>query len=123
MTINETKSRLLVHELFHVLSRSAPAVRREAYACVGFVPCGDVSLPPDLAERKLTNPDAPRLDWRIEVEASGREVSATPILLASASAYDPATGRDILHGMQFRLLVIEENEGGGWAAASKDGAP
>src|SRR5205085_4475344 len=39
---------LLLHELFHVLSRHNPELRKEMYAIIGFEPCGTGKLPVDI---------------------------------------------------------------------------
>jgi hypothetical protein len=113
---------ILLHELFHVVSRNAPALRRELYAIVGFLPSNEIKLPDSLACRKLTNPDAPRIEWRIEVEAGGVAASATPILFSREAAFDPKKSRSFLDVMEFKLLVLEEKDGR-WVAALRDGKP
>jgi hypothetical protein len=119
---DDALERLLLHELFHVVSRSAPGLRRELYAVIGFAPANEIDLPASLAGRKITNPDAPRIDCRIEVLADGRRVSATPVLYSREAAYDPATSGGLLAAMEFKLLVLEET-GGQWVAASREGKP
>jgi Domain of unknown function (DUF4157) len=63
---------LLAHELFHVASRQDRAWRDAMYAIVGFQPVPEVVIPPDLLARKITNPDAPRLDSAIRLSVSDR---------------------------------------------------
>lgn len=49
---------ILTHELFHILSRANPVLRDQLYAVIGFEPCGEVTHPVRLRNRRLTNPDA-----------------------------------------------------------------
>lgn len=58
-----TLPELLTHELFHVLSRANPEWREYLYRRLGFEPAAEVELPTELNERRITNPDAPSLDW------------------------------------------------------------
>ena len=102
---------LLLHELFHVLSRHDKDVRRELYKIVGFELCEPIALPPSLADRKLTNPDAPSIDCYIELVADGKKLTAAPILYASAKQFDPKQGGTLFRYLTFRLLVIEQKDG------------
>jgi hypothetical protein len=77
---------VLFHETFHVLTRSNAPLRDELFALIGFLPCGAVPIPGDLADRLITNPDAPRPLHAIRVSASGAESSAVPLLVASSGA-------------------------------------
>ena len=114
--------RTLVHELFHVLSNQNPALRNELYALVGFHPCPPVTLPKTLADRKITNPDAPSLDAFIRLELEGESVAAVPLLFASVERYNPSEGGSFFKYLTFRLLVIEQ-EGETWRASQQDGQP
>ena len=50
---------ILLHELYHVMSRYNPGIRAELYALVGYRPCrvSSSSLGADLKEVVITNPD------------------------------------------------------------------
>src|SRR5262249_52918169 len=77
---------VLFHETFHVLTRSNAPLRDELFALIGFLPCGAVPIPGELADRLITNPDAPRPLHAIRVSASGAESSVVPLLVASPGA-------------------------------------
>src|SRR5262249_3853996 len=77
---------VLFHETFHVLTRSNTPLRDELFALIGFLPCGAVPIPGELADRLITNPDAPRPLHAIRVSASGAESSVVPLLVASPGA-------------------------------------
>ena len=63
---------LLAHELFHVASRQDLAWRNAMYAAVGFQPIAEVVLPAPLQARRITNPDAPKMDSAIRVTIAER---------------------------------------------------
>jgi hypothetical protein len=114
--------RLLIHELFHVLSRHAPDTRRALYEIVGFQTCDPIPFPAALAARKITNPDAPLLDCVIALkQADGATQYATPILIAD-EAYQPDRSKSLFQYLQFRLLVVE-HDGDVWRAREPDGQP
>jgi hypothetical protein len=110
--------RLLTHELFHILSRHQPMLRSELYAIVGFQTCPPIALPPSLADRKLTNPDAPLVDCTIELKGTDQTFVAAPVLYASAKEYDPHAGGSLFKYMTFRLMVVEKRDGK-WQPAMK----
>ena len=98
--------RLVCHELFHVLSRSAPGLRGKLYASIGFEPCGEVTLPGDLERRRITNPDAPAFDHCIRVRLDGVERSVVPVLWSRTADYDASAGKAFFETMEFRLLAV-----------------
>ena len=122
---------LLLHELFHVISRNDARLRDRLYAIVGFTRCGAVSLPADLAARRITNPDAPLIEHRIRLKLPGKNGAATmidavPILLSREPRYDAKKGGGLFDYMQFRLLAIEPDDGGKgdrWRAKLENGKP
>ncbi|GGC77487.1 eCIS core domain-containing protein [Undibacterium terreum] len=100
--------RLISHELFHVLSRQNPALREKLYAVIGFQPCGELAFPATLKAVKLTNPDAPRNDYCIQVKAGDTSSWAMPILYANAAHYDPVKGGEFFDYLNFKLLLVEK---------------
>jgi hypothetical protein len=103
--------RLLAHELFHVISRHDGALRQRLYRIVGFEVCDPIDLPPSLAPRKITNPDAPLIDCTIELAAAdGKVYTAAPVLYANAKQYDAARGGSFFQYLTFRLMVVERKD-------------
>ena len=103
--------RLLLHELFHVLSRNAPELRRDLYRIIGFHVCDPMALPPSMADLKLTNPDAPLIDCRIELTDDGETCQAAPILYSSSATYDAIKKPPLFQYLTFRLMKLEEHDG------------
>lgn len=102
----EAMQRLLIHELFHVLSSTNPALRDRLYSIIGFSRCPTISLPKSLQDRKITNPDAPTIEHFIEVDYQGKEISVAPILIADKADYVPSRNGSFFKYMQFRLLQL-----------------
>lgn len=98
---------LLLHELFHVLSRKNAALRRAMYRIVGFEEIAEIELPESIADAKITNPDAPRLDVVISMAVDGQLVHAVPLLLAEPHVFDPSAGKGMFAYMKFKLVEVE----------------
>ncbi len=99
--------RLIAHELFHILSRSNPALRDRLYQAIGFVKCNEIELPETLRNRKITNPDAPANDHCIRVQVAGADVWAVPIIFSRTERYDVERGGEFFFYMQSRLLLVD----------------
>lgn len=76
-------SQLIVHEIFHLLTRANPDFRREMYRLIGFRLMKPVPYPHELAKIRLTNPDAPQTDSYITVEEHGEKVDCMMVLYAN----------------------------------------
>lgn len=103
--------RLMLHELFHVLSRHDSAARRKLYRIIGFETCDPITMPASLADRKITNPDAPLPDCYVELMDAGRKILGVPVLYSSVKQYDAAQGGSFFRYLTFRLLVVERKDG------------
>lgn len=117
--------RLLCHELFHVLSRSRPDLRDALYDAIGFSPCGDVRLPGDLEDRRITNPDAPSSGHAIAVEVDGVSRTVVPVLYSKTMNYDSDSGAPFFATMEFRLMAVRlaGDPPRACALTTNDGAP
>jgi hypothetical protein len=100
-------SKLVCHELFHVLSRHNPDLREELYDLIGFVRCEDLEFPRGLAARKITNPDGPRNDHFIRLEIEGQKRAAIPVLFSKSETYDVTRGGEFFEYLAFQFLVVE----------------
>lgn len=114
--------RLLLHEIFHVLSRANPKLRDELYRVIGFELGAGVKLPEAYERRRMTNPDAPVSEHWITVEQEGKSYRALPILLAKEEPYSKRRGWEFFQYLQFRLLAIELS-GGVWRPMMTEGGP
>ena len=112
----------LIHELFHIFSRNNPGLREKIYALIGFKPCGEIKLPAELEARHITNPDAPRLDFCIDVKRRGQIVSVVPVLFATPAHWTKAKGGEFFAYFTYKLMALEHTEAG-WRTAENDGRP
>ena len=69
-------------------------------------------LPEPFRARKLTNPDAPGIDVRIELVVDGESLHAVPILYSRVERYDVAKGGEFFRYLVFRLMVVERASAG-----------
>jgi hypothetical protein len=122
LTDSRELEKLLAHEIFHVVSRNKPELKRTLYAAIGFEPCGEVVLPPALAARKMTNPDAPVNEHCIEVQVDGASVWGMPILLSRQERFDPAAGMPFFGYLTLWMLLVER-DGASPRPLLRDGAP
>lgn len=109
---NVSHKKTILHELFHIWSRTNPGLRNDIYSIIGFHKCGEFELPRVLRDIKITNPDAPRNDYFIKLQYGDNEVKAVPILFSKSDKYDPEHGGQFFDYLVFSFLVIDEKEGG-----------
>lgn len=65
---------LLIHEMFHCLTRNNPDFRRSMYELIGFTILDrDINFPSSVKEYIMTNPDVEHLDNFIEVTIDGEK--------------------------------------------------
>ena len=100
--------RLFLHELFHVLSRHNPEIRKALYATAGFESCQAIDFPEKLLQRKLTNPDAHHFDAYISLEIEGESRNLMPLTLAKSA---PWTAGDIFANLELAFLEVKVVEG------------
>jgi len=65
--------REMIHESFHLYSRAHPEQRSRLYRAIGFTRMGSLVLGPQLARRRMTNPDAPDFAHGITLKNSKGE--------------------------------------------------
>ncbi|HXV73495.1 MAG TPA: hypothetical protein VD713_02070, partial [Sphingomonadales bacterium] len=110
---------LLLHEVFHVLSRHQDAKRAELYALIGFRFCA-FDEPDALAAIHLTNPDVPAEAYYF---ALGEGEGAMPFLYASRGAFDPTIARGFAGHLGFGLVRLKVENGVCQAVLGDDGQP
>jgi hypothetical protein len=108
---------LFLHELFHIMSRHEPSIRRDLYGIIGYYACQDVLFPEELLPLRITNPDAFHYDFCIDVETDGTALTVTPVTYARGLY----TEGDMLDWMVFRLVGVERSEGQWRPARDEDG--
>ncbi len=115
---------LMAHELFHVLSRNDAQMRERLYKIIGFRKCGELELPPELKDRRMTNPDGPINDHCIEVTYDGKQVWVVPVLFAKVEKYEKQAGGEFFSFLDLALMAIESPETPGQSKVMmEDGKP
>lgn len=96
---------LMAHELWHVASRHAPALASRLYAEIGFEPMPRLQFPAAWADVRIANPDAPDNRHAITLQVQGRQLQATPVLVATRTELAPH--ETFFNVAESRLLEIE----------------
>jgi hypothetical protein len=99
----ESFEKLFIHELFHVLSRFDPEMRDKVYSILGFKKCNEVTYPPEIADRRISNPDAPFNDYYLTVTYENKPIDVM-LVLYSPREYD---GGSFFGYLQLGMLVVE----------------
>lgn len=119
LTKKQLNANTLAHELFHVFSRYNPDIRQKLYAIIGFKPCQPITYPEELAQRIITNPDAPINNYYITVYEKGTPLQAMMITY-SDKHYKKGNFFEYLHK---GLLIVSIDENGIPTAVMEDGKP
>lgn len=114
---------LMAHELWHVVSRHAPALADRIYREIGFEPMPELVWPQAWDEIRIANPDAPSNRHAMRVQVEGRSVLLTPALVASRTVLRP--GEPFAALFEVRLLEVQPDADGRRSRAllREDGAP
>ena len=110
---NTGLQKLLIHELFHILTTNNPKLKEALYGVINFKKCDDIELPVKLRDIKLTNPDGFKNDHYIEVQYQNSVIQVVPIIYSSVPKYNITKGGEFFRYLRINLIVIEE-EGNSW---------
>ncbi|MBK7408755.1 MAG: hypothetical protein IPJ40_12250 [Saprospirales bacterium] len=101
---------VLLHELFHVVSRYHPKFRKALYGLIGFNHLENPVIIPDLLQQRLLlNPDGSDFQWGITLEKEdGSQFLTTPLLF---SRYDKFNARQpqFFSYLEFQLFTLEKD--------------
>jgi len=103
----ERAMRLLAHELFHVASRAAPAFRDAMYALLGFEPVGPIAPPPELDDKRMSNPDAHALGHYVRLDTG----AVVPLLTSGRPLAEVLEETSVLGFASLTLLAINPDDG------------
>jgi hypothetical protein len=93
---------LLIHELFHVLSRYDRNMRERVYNTLGFTKCNDVPYPKEIADLRISNPDAPHNNFYLRVKYGAKPVDVMLILYSSGQY----SGGSFFSYLKLELMVV-----------------
>lgn len=94
---------LIVHELFHVLSRNNPEFRQDMYEIIGFRMMPKIDYPDKIRNLRITNPDAPQTDSYISLMVDSQKVNCMMVLYAKGD-YE---GGSFFQYLQVGFLELE----------------
>lgn len=117
-------SALLMHELWHVISRNAPELATRLYAELGFEPMAPLQMPQAWADISIANPDAPvnRHAMRLTMADGKSTPWITPVLVANRTELKP--GETFFDVLDVRLLEVRPGQGGApTTAVLREGQP
>lgn len=102
---------ILVHELFHCLTRNAPDFRRDMYRLIGFqIVDQEFDLPAEVRSISVSNPDVERHDAYAEFTIDGEKRKCTLVLISKKPFERPGDSLNYL--MDVALVPVETNENG-----------
>ena len=105
---------VMLHEIFHILSRYDEEFRDKMYALIGFEKYSeDLVMPKEIFDRILTNPDGVSREYAITLkDENGVEQKAIPLILSSQERFKPSmsTFFAYLSFDLYPLVKIAENQ-------------
>lgn len=102
-------SHVLAHEYFHVLTRHQSALREKSYALIGFERCTSVTVHPEVARLRITNPDTPLSEHTLMVSLNGQVVHLLPYLTFNSNAPDTRNG--FARQISNQWLAVDRKDG------------
>ncbi len=118
----KAQTKLLAHELFHVISRQHPTLRNQLYQVIGFKKANPIQLPGKLSALRITNPDAPVIEHVMQLKLSPTQsVHIAPMLIAK-SDYVENGPASLFAYLSFKLMQVKQTSEG-WNAVQENGAP
>ncbi|SHM35486.1 hypothetical protein SAMN04488057_101180 [Cyclobacterium lianum] len=98
--VNES---FLIHELFHILTRFKPEVRKDLFETINFYESNRIAYPESIRDFVITNPDAPFLEHTITLQIDGQSEEVVFILI-SEEEWD---GGSFFTYLKQRLMFVE----------------
>lgn len=102
---------VILHELFHCLTRNNPTFRREMYQLIGFqIADEEFSMPAEVAEISISNPDVERHDAYAAFTIGGKKVDCFLVLIATKPFEN--TWDEVGDAMDIALVPVEGDADG-----------
>ena len=84
-TPKQKLKKIIVHEIFHLLTRSNNKFREKMYKIIGFRLMNPIEYPAEIKEARITNPDAPQTDSYIILDKNGDKIKCLMVLFSPRS--------------------------------------
>jgi len=104
----------LAHELWHIISRHAPALRDAAYAVIGTAPAPGFTIPIELAARHTTNPDGVDVAFRTQVKFGDRAAWVMPLIDFKTPGFTAGMAGSFMDWLELRFLEMATDASGAW---------
>lgn len=100
---------VMIHEIFHILSRYEPKLRDQIYELIGFKPHNkQLQFSDEMKERWLTNPDGVSKDYFIELSNGKQKVAALPLIMSNKPKFVKSSPSFFSY-LQFDLFDIKDD--------------
>ncbi|MBK9734624.1 MAG: hypothetical protein IPO92_06515 [Saprospiraceae bacterium] len=84
---------VMLHEIFHILSRYRPELRKKSYALIGFKDAGKpVKLRQNLENIILTNPDGVSMRYVIDLDETNQDARVVPLITSKFKLFNKSNG-------------------------------
>lgn len=116
--------KVMLHEVFHILSRYEEELRDDLYEMIGFFPHGyELVLDEPIQKRLMVNPDGVSMDYaiRLKPDGGGEQVEAIPLIRSTHLEYTE-TLPNFFDYVSFDLYHIEAEKEIGYVRANEDGS-
>jgi hypothetical protein len=120
-SLNEQElASVIIHEIFHIISRYNPLLRNELYRCIGFESINqELLLPEIIASKLLANPDGMSRDhiMRLPTKTANEILYVLPLIYSKYASFNKSADTYFNH-LQFELFWVEQLKGGEWKVNS-----
>ena len=99
---------IIIHELFHIISRNNLSFREKMYEVIGFKVIKEISFPQSLIDYKVTNPDAPMINSYINL-SNGKESDNYAMITYSKKEFN---GGSLFDYLTFGFIKLQDLNNG-----------
>ena len=99
---------IIIHELFHIISRNNLSFREKMYEVIGFKVIKEISFPQSLIDYKVTNPDAPMINSYINL-SNGEESKDYALITYSKKEFN---GGSLFDYVTFGFIKLQDLNNG-----------
>ena len=99
---------IIIHELFHIISRNNLSFREKMYEVIGFKVIKEISFPQSLIDFKVTNPDAPMINSYINL-SNGEESKDYALITYSKKEFN---GGSLFDYVTFGFIKLQDLNNG-----------
>ena len=99
---------IIIHELFHIISRNNLSFREKMYEVIGFKVIKEISFPQSLIDFKVTNPDAPMINSYINL-SNGEESNDYALITYSKKEFN---GGSLFDYVTFGFIKLQDLNNG-----------